>query len=329
MTRLLVRRILAAVPLVLGVLTLVFVLVETAPGDPSAVLLGDRPVPPEVRARIVAAYGLDRPPVERYLRWLGSVALRGELGWSISRGRPVTRVLAGALPATLLLSGAALLFHLAAGVALGLATARWRGRWPDRALGAASLALYSMPAFWVGLMAILSLSLALGWFPPGATHSVGAETWPLPRRAADLAWHLALPAAILGMTSAAALGRFIRSGVLAALGEEFVRAARARGAGGGRVLFGHALRNALLPAITLAGLSLPVLVSGSLVTEVVFSWPGMGRVAYEAILARDVPVVLAATLLSSLLVVAGNLAADVALVVADPRIRAGRRGASP
>ena len=329
MTRLLVRRILAAVPLVLGVLTLVFVLVESAPGDPSGLLLGDRPVPPEVRARIVAAYGLDRPPVERYLRWLGSVALRGEMGWSISRGRPVTRVLAGALPATLLLSGAALLLHLAAGVALGLATARWRGRWPDRALGAASLALYSMPAFWVGLMAILSLSLSLGWFPPGATHSVGAETWPFPRRAADLAWHLALPAAILGLTSAAALGRFIRSGVLAALGEEFVRAARARGASGGRVLFGHALRNALLPAITLAGMSLPVLVSGSLVTEVVFSWPGMGRVAYEAILARDVPVVLAATLLSSLLVVAGNLAADLALLVADPRIRAGRRGASP
>ncbi len=329
MTRLLVRRILAAVPLVLGVLTLVFVLVESAPGNPSALLLGDRPVPPEVRARIVAAYGLDRPPVERYLRWLGSVALRGEMGWSISRGRPVTRVLAGALPATLLLSGAALLLHLAAGVALGLATARWQGRWPDRALGAASLAIYSMPAFWVGLMAILSLSLALGWFPPGATHSVGAETWPLPRRVADLAWHLALPAAILGLTSAAALGRFIRSGVVAALGEEFVRAARARGAGGGRVLFGHALRNALLPAITLAGLSLPVLVSGSLVTEVVFSWPGMGRVAYEAILARDVPVVLAATLLSSLLVVVGNLAADLALLAADPRIRAGRQGASP
>jgi peptide/nickel transport system permease protein len=329
MTRVLARRLLAALPILLGVLTLVFVLVESAPGDPAAIFLGERPVPPQVRERLVAAYGLDRPPVERYLRWLAAVALEGELGWSVSRGRPVVRALGDALPATLLLAGAALLVHVAAGMALGLTTARWRRRWPDRALGALSLALYSMPAFWVGLMAILSLSLRLGLFPPGSTHSVGAEAWAPLRRAADLAWHLALPAGILGLTSAAALGRFVRAGVLAALQEEFVRAARARGAGGGRVILGHALRNALLPAITLVGLSLPLLVSGSLVTEVVFAWPGMGRLAYEAILARDVPVVLAATLLSSLLVVVGNVAADVALAAADPRIRAGHgRGAS-
>jgi peptide/nickel transport system permease protein len=327
MTRLLARRLLAAIPTLLGVLTLVFVLVESAPGDPAANLLGgDRPVPKEVRARIVAAYGLDRPPVERYLRWLGAVALRGELGWSISRGRPVTRVLGDALPATLLLAGAALLVHLAAGTALGVAMARWRGRWPDRALGALGLVLYSMPAFWVGLMAILALSLGLGLFPPGATHSVGAETWAPLRRALDLAWHLALPAGILGLTSAAALSRFVRSGILATLGEEFVRAARARGVGGSRLLLGHALRSALLPAITLLGLSLPVLVSGSLVTEVVFAWPGMGRLAFEAILARDVPVVLAATLLSAVLVIAGNVAADLAMAAADPRIRTGRTG---
>jgi peptide/nickel transport system permease protein len=329
MARLVVRRLLAALPILAGVLTLVFVLVEAAPGDPGAILLGERPVPPEVRERIVAAYGLDRPPVERYVRWLGAVALRGELGWSISRGRPVARVLRDALPATLLLAGAALLVHLAAGTALGVATARWRGRWPDRALGVLSLALYSMPAFWVGLMAILSLSLGLGLFPPGSTHSVGADAFGPLERAADLAWHLALPAGILGLTSAAALGRFVRSGVLAALGEEFIRGARARGAGGGRILLGHALRNALLPAITLVGLSLPLLVSGSLVTEVVFAWPGMGRLAYEAILSRDVPVVLAATLLSSLLVVVGNVAADLALAAADPRIRMGRPRGAP
>jgi peptide/nickel transport system permease protein len=328
MTRFLARRLLAAIPILLGVLTLVFLLVQSAPGDPVTILLGDRPVPPQVRERIVAAYGLDRPPVERYLHWLGAVAFRGELGWSVSRGRPVARAIADALPATILLAGAALLVSVTAGTALGLATARRRRRWPDRALGALSLALYSMPAFWVGLMAILSLSLGLGLFPPGSTHSVGAETLPPLRRWADLAWHLALPAGILGLTSAAALGRFVRAGVLAALHEEYVRAARARGAGGSEVLLRHALRNALLPAITLLGLTLPVLVSGSLVTEVVFAWPGMGRLAYEAILARDVPVVLAATLLSSLLVVAGSVAADLALAAADPRIRAGvRRGA--
>jgi len=326
MAWLVARRLLAAIPLLFGVLTLVFVLVESAPGDPSGVLLGERPVPPEVRARIVEAYGLDRPPVERYLRWLGAVTLRGELGWSVSRARPVTRAIGDALPSTLLLAGAALLIYVIAGTGIGVAAARWRGRWPDRALGGASLVLFSMPVFWIGLLAILALSSGLGWFPPGSTHSVGADAWPPVRRTADLLWHLALPAGILGLTSAAALSRFVRSEMLAALGEEFVRAASARGASGRRVLFGHALCNSLLPAVTLVGMSVPVLVSGSLVTEVVFAWPGMGRLAYDAILARDLPVVLATTLLSSVLVIAGNLAADLVLAAVDPRIRAGQGG---
>ena len=320
-------RLAALAPIVLGVLLLTFVLVETAPGDPADLLIGDRPVPPGVRARLIEAYGLDRPPAERFLRWLGAVALRGELGWSVSRGRPVAGVLAAALPATLALSGAALLVHLVAGIGIGVASGRWRGRWPDRAMTGSALVLHSLPAFWLGLMAILGLSYGLRLFPPAATHSVGAEAWSLPLRLLDRLWHLALPASVLGLASAAALGRFVRAGMIRALDDDFVRAARARGAGGARVLWLHALRSALLPVVTLLGLALPVLVSGSLVVEVVFGWPGMGRLAYEAILARDVPVVLATTLLSTSLVVAGNLLADVAIVLVDPRIGAeGGRG---
>ena len=320
MIRYFFSRLLASIPLVLGVLTLTFALLESVPGRPSDLLLGDRPVPPEVRARIEAAYGLNGPPAVRYVRWLSAVALRGELGWSVSRSQPVTKVLARALPATLVLASVALLLHVAAGLFVGVVSAWKRGTWIDRALSMGTLTLYSMPTFWLGLLSILAFSSALRAFPPSSMHSVGAHEWPLLRRAADLGWHLVLPAAVLGLASAAYLARFLRAGVLQALGEQFARAAKARGAGEGRVL-GHALRNGLLPAISVMGLSVPILVSGSLVTEVVFAWPGMGRVAYEAILAEDVPLVLACTLLSSLLVIFGNLAADVLLSVADPRIR--------
>jgi len=325
--RFVLTRLVASVPLLLGVLTLTFVLAEGAPGRPSDLWLGDRPVPQEVRARIEAAYGLDGSPAERYVKWIAAVALHGELGWSISRGRPVAAVLASALPATLALALAALVLHVVAGLIVGVASASQHGRWLDRSLSTVALALYSMPAFWLGLMAILALSYATPLFPPSSMHSVGAESWSTARRIADLAWHLALPAAVLGLASAASLSRFLRAGTIDALREPFARAARARGASDARVLV-HALRNGLLPSISLLGLTLPILVSGSLVTEVVFAWPGMGRVAYEAILSEDVPLVLAATLLSAVVVVAGSLVADLLLGIADPRIRLGTRGSS-
>jgi len=320
------RRLLGSLPVLLGVLTLTFVLVESAPGSPVDLWIGDRPVPPEVRQQIEKAYALDRPPAERYLRWLDAVILHGEWGWSLSRSRPVARLLARALPATLALAAAALALHLVAGVSLGTLCAARRGRFADWALSAGGLVLYSMPTFWLGLMAILALAYWLPIFPPSSLHSVGAESWSWGPYLLDVAWHLVLPASVLGLASAAALARLLRAGMLEALGEDFIRAARARGAGGARVLLVHALRNGLLPSISVLGLSLPLLVSGSLVTEVVFAWPGMGRLAYEAILAKDVPVVLAATALSAILVIVGNLAADLALAAADPRIRLSRGG---
>ncbi len=321
------KRLLFAIPVLLGVLTLTFLLVESAPGSPIDLWIGDRPVPVEVRERIEEAYGLDRPAAERYLHWLGAVTLHGEWGWSVSRSRPVARLLAGALPATIVLAAAALALHVAAGLALGIFCAARRGRLADWTVSTGGLVLYSMPTFWMGLMAILFLAYKLPLFPPSSLHSVGAETWSLWRRALDLAWHLVLPASVLGLASSASLARLLRAGILESLAEDFIRAARARGAGGVRVLAVHALRNGLLPSISVLGLSIPLLVSGSLVTEVVFAWPGMGRLAYEAILAKDVPVVLAATALSSTLVVLGNLAADLALGMADPRIRLRASGA--
>lgn len=327
MVRLASRRLLAAVPLALAVATMVFFLMESAPGSPTDLWLGDPSVPPEVRERIVSAYGLDRPTPERYLRWLVAVSLRGELGWSHSRSRPVRAALAEALPPTLWLSGVAILIHVLAGVGLGVWSAASGGKAADR-VSLMALILYAMPTFWVGLMAILLFSVRFGWFPPSSMSSVGAHAWPTARWLVDLAWHTVLPAGVLGLASAAGLARFVRGGTLDALTGPFVRAARARGLGQRHVLWRHALRTALIPVVNLLGLSLPILVSGSLVIEVVFAWPGMGRLTYDAILARDHPVVLGATLLASAMVIVGNLSADLAMAALDPRIRQGARSRS-
>jgi len=322
----LLRRLAVSVPLALGVATLVYLALEAAPGDPADLLLGERPVPLEVRQRLERAYGLDRGPVERYARWLGAVVLDGELGWSHSRSRPVARVLADAVPPTAQLAAAALLLHLVAGVSLGVWSAMRPDGWIDRGLTLVGLIAYAMPTFWLGLMAILLLSYFVPVFPASSVESVGAESWSWAHRGLDRVWHLALPAGVLGLASSAATLRFVRAGVLRTMGEQFVRAARARGLGRGRLLWLHALRHALLPVINLVGLSLPALLSGSLVIEVVFAWPGMGRVTYDAIRAHDVPVVLAGTLLATVMVIAGNLLADVGMAIADPRVRLGARG---
>ena len=322
MLGLIARRLVSAVPLVAGVLTLTFLLVEAAPGRPSDLLLGDGPVPPELRARIEAAYGLDRPAYARYAAWIGS-ALHGDLGWSLSRGRKVTSVLADALPHTIELAAAALSIQLLLGVLLGALHVVRPGGAVDHGLGAAGLVLASVPTFWLGLMSILLFAVAIPIFPPSSAHSIGASDWSFPARAIDALWHVALPSLVLGLGAAAVIARFVRAGLLQSLGEGFVRAARARGASRARLLWVHALPAAAGPVITLAGLQLPVLVSGAVVVEVVFGWPGMGRVTYDAVMAQDLPVVLAAVLLATILVIAGNLLADLGLLLVDPRLRLG------
>ena len=319
----LARRVAIAGPLLLGVLTLTFVLLELAPGDAGDALCPED-APPQVRRHLERVYGLDRSPVERYARWLAAVLARGEWGWSVSRGRPVTAAVGDALPNTLALGGAALLLQLALGVLLGLGAARARDGWLDRLLSTVGVSLYAMPPFWVGMMAIALLAIAWPVFPASSVRSVGADEWPLLARVADRLWHLTLPASVLGVASAAGLARFVRAGVIAARDEPSVRSVRARGLLPRRVWLVHALRRGLVPAINVAGLSLPALVSGSLAVEVVFAWPGMGRLAWDAVMARDVPLVLAATGLTAALVLAGSLLADLAMAAVDPRIRVRR-----
>ncbi|MFQ5351098.1 MAG: ABC transporter permease, partial [Thermoanaerobaculia bacterium] len=211
----------------------------------------------------------------------------------------------------------------ATGLLLGVAAARRAGRRADHLIRAGSVLLYSLPTFWLALTAVAVLSYQLGLFPPGHMESVGAAQMSPIVRLLDRAHHLVLPALVLGLAAGGATARFVRNGLLDSLGEEFVRTARAKGLTRRRIVWLHALRNAATPLVQIFGLSLPFLLSGALIVEVVFSWPGVGRLAFNSVMARDYPVVLATTALSGLLVIVGSLVADLLQMALDPRVRDG------
>ncbi|MEO8274763.1 MAG: ABC transporter permease [Thermoanaerobaculia bacterium] len=301
------------------VLTAVFFLLRLLPGGPGAAFEDPR-VPAEHRLRLRALYGLDRPLPEQYVRWLAGV-VRGEWGYSLSQHRPVSRIVRETAPKTLLLSSAALLLEFTVGLTLGVAAARRAGSKLDQGLRGISIALWSIPTFWLALMLLAVFAVATPLFPPGALHSVGAESWSAGRRALDLLWHLALPAAAIGIPAAAATARFVRATVLERLNEPFVQSARARGLSTRRVLWSHALRAGLAPIAQLAGMSLAALLSGTIAVEVVFAWPGIGRATYDALVARDYPVLLAGTALSAAFVLGGSFLAEALQAWLDPRLR--------
>ena len=315
----LLRRLGASLLLLYLVLTTTFFLIHLAPGDPTALFDNPR-VPQAQRERLKELYGLDRPLPEQYGRWLAAVA-RGDWGSSFLYGRPVTAVLAEAFPRTALLGVSAILVEYAAALALGLAAARRAGSRADHLIRLGSLAFYAMPVFWLGLMAILLFGYLWPVLPAGEMRSVGAEELPAAARLLDYLRHLLLPALVVGLSAAGGTARFVRNSLLEVLSQDYIRTARAKGLSERRVLWAHGMRNALVPLTQLFAVSLPVLLNGSLVAEVVFSWPGLGRLTAGAIFARDYPVIIAATAFSGVLVVLGNLLADVLLGVVDPRVR--------
>lgn len=320
MLSVLARRFAASLLLLYLVLTATFFLIHLAPGEP-AVLFAQEPGGGRSGERLRALYGLDRPLAVQYLSWLRAVVLDLDWGTSYTYGRPVTRVLAESLPPTALLGGTALLIQYAVGLPLGVAAARRRDSLADGAIRVGSLTLYSMPTFWLGLMAILLFAGRFPVFPFGHMRSVDADSLSGGARLLDLLWHLALPALTLGLTTAGATVRFVRNRMLEILDEPYIRTARAKGLSERRVIWLHALRNALGPVIQLFGLSIPFVLNGSLIVEVVFSWPGLGRTTFQAILARDYPLILASTAFTGALVVIGNLVADALHAAADPRVR--------
>lgn len=319
MTRLVLRRIAMLPLLVWAVATVTFVVVHAAPGS-YADTVGHARHSPEARRIVAERYGLDQPLPVQYLRWLGSVAT-GDLGVSFVYRRPVAEVVAAALPPTLLLAGTALVVELVLGVLLAVTAVRRPHGAVDRVLTALSLGVYGIPTFWLATMAVLVFAVGLGWLPPSHMASVGAERLPAAARLADLARHLVLPAGCLAVVGAAVTARYLRASLLDLRDARFVLAARARGLSEQRVLWVHTVRPALGPVVTLVGLSLPFLVSGSVVVESIFSWPGMGLALLQAATARDVPVVMAITVVGAVAVVLGNLASDLLYALVDPRAR--------
>jgi peptide/nickel transport system permease protein len=322
MKRIIARRLLVLVPLVWLVATLTFIVVQAAPGSYADTIDNPRHSP-ETREALRARYGLDRSAGEQYLSWLGAV-LSGDLGTSFLYKEPVSMVLSRALPPTVMLAGSGLLLTLVLGLALALAAVRHPKGWADRIITVLSLTLYGVPSFWLAGMLILVFSVSLGWFPASHMYSVDAGDLSGLASLIDLLHHLFLPAICLGLVGAAGTARYLRATLLDVRASRFMLAARARGIPKHRLLLVHALRPALMPVVTLLGLALPVLVSGSVVVETIFSWPGMGQVAFNAARARDIPLILGATLVGAAAVVLGNLIADLLYAVVDPRARGDR-----
>jgi peptide/nickel transport system permease protein len=318
-TGFLLRRLAASLLLLWLVLTLTFFLIHLAPGDPIH-LVEDQRMTQEQRERLERIYHLDRPLPEQYLAWLGAVVLHNDWGISFSHQRPVTDVVADFLPRTLVLAGTGVVTENAVARVLGFAGGRRRGA-ADHWIRVVTLLLTSQPLFWLGLMAILLFSYLWPLFPAGGFPSQADAGGTALARGLDYLRHLALPALVLGLFSAASTTRFVRGSLLEVMSRDFIRAARAKGLSETRVVWMHGLRNALTPVIQLFGLALPGLLGGSLIIETVFSWPGIGWLTFNSVSTRDYPVILATTALSGALVAAGSLVADLLHAAADPRVR--------
>jgi peptide/nickel transport system permease protein len=290
-----------------------FLLVNLAPGGPASLMRMD--ATPEQREALTRRLGLDQPLLVRYVQWLGG-ALHGDLGTSLSSSEPVAFRIEQRLPNTLELAATALAVSIVLGIPLGVIAALRRNSVPDFVVAVISVVGLSVPAFWLGIILILLLSVELNWLPSSGVVSSGSEG-----DVGDRLQHLFMPAVVLSTTVLPYVVRFTRSALLEVLGQDYVRTATAKGLSGLRVVYGHALRNALVPVVSIIGTLLPRLVGGSVVTEAVFGWPGMGRLAVEAANGRDYPLIVGITVVVSAIVVVTSFVVDLAYTWLDPRIR--------
>jgi peptide/nickel transport system permease protein len=355
MWRYVLRKTVLVIPLLFGVVSLIFILLELAPGTPA-----DRYITPEMsleaQENLRRLYGLDQPAWYRYGLMLWNLATF-QLGVSTTDNRPVLHMLIETVPNTVMLSALQLAISLPLGVALGVWQAVRQGKPDDTGLSVVSLFFHSMPGFWLAVMLQLVFAYYLDLFPIDGKESPLAFTWdpwvlwppevrqipigviygpghavsqaneslawnPLPwEHIKDLAWHLFLPGVLMGVAGSAGTARYMRSAMLEVIRQDYIRTARAKGLPEWRVIGIHALRNALLPIITLVGLTLPYLFAGSVLTEAIFSFPGMGRLILNAIQMQDTPVIIACFVIFTVIVVLGNLLADIGYALADPRVR--------
>ena len=318
MTGYLLQRLFHALTILVGVSLLIFIFVELAPGDAvDAMLPPESFASPEAKERMREKLGLNEPAPLRYIQWLGRTAT-GDLGFSLTSQKPITDVIAARLPSTLLLLGSALVISIVIGVTTGIVAAIKQYSWIDYITTFFSFFWLSIPGFFLGLMMIYLFAVRLNWFPAFGATSPDAE-YPI----FDRLQHLALPGITLGLELAAALTRYTRASLLEVLHADYIRTARAKGVREWAVIVHHGLKNALIPIITVIALRLPYLISGAVIIETVFQWPGLGFLLLNAATQKDYPLVMALGLAVTVIVVASSFFADIAYSIVDPRIRIG------
>lgn len=318
------RRVLGLVPVLWACVTLIWFLMFVLPGDPARLLAGSQSADPEVIARIRSEWGLDTPAPAQYLRYLSRLA-GGDLGISYSQRRPVSRIIAETLPPTAILAVAAILVASLGGIALGLVSAASARRWPDDLVTFFSLLCVSTPVFWLGLMLILLFASKLGWLPVLGYGMEGAVIPGTGLRLPEIR-HLVLPALTLGLISLGTIARISRASLMEAAGREYIRTAAAKGVRPALLYLRHALRNALIPVVTVIGIDFAALLGGAVATEFVFAWPGLGKAIVRGIAQRDLPLVEGGVICLSLAFVLVNLAVDLCYAFIDPRVKLSRIG---
>jgi peptide/nickel transport system permease protein len=309
----LARRILEAIPLIFGLVTVVFFLSRLLPGDATDVFISPT-TPLSVKDQLRTQFGLDKPVLDQYFAWISSV-FSGEFGTSFTRSAPVLDVIESVFPNTVVLAVAALLFEVVLGICLALPTFFYEGKWIEKLISNFSLVVYTLPSFWIGVLLLIVFSYWLGMFPSSQMHSTDDSG------TADLLHHLALPAATAAIPAAAGFARYLRSSISTIMTSDYVLTAKSMGLTESRVFLSYVLRNAITPLISLLGIEVGLLLTGVLVTETLFSWPGMGQLTISAILSRDYPLILGCTLVSGVVVIMGNLISDAVNAFIDPRIR--------
>jgi len=313
------RTMLRAIPTAIGILVINFLLLQLAPGDAADVLAGEAgSATMETITALRTHFGLDQPIAVQLIGYLDSLA-HLSLGFSPRYNQPVADIIAQRLPGTIVLMASSLTIALVLGIALGVVMASFAGRWPDRLISAIVTLFYSTPGFWIGLMLILLFSVKLGWLPSGGATTIGASLTGFDVLA-DRARYMILPAISLALFYIAIYSRLTRAAMLEAQEQDYVRTAAAKGLSPSTITIRHVLRNALLPVTTMAGMHFGGLLGGAVVVETVYSWPGLGRLAFEAVMGRDFNVLLGILLLSSLLVIVANVMIDIVQAWLDPRI---------